>query len=145
MFTWKTKFSLGISEIDAQHQELLAIGMKLYRLMSDKISRKSDKYDEIMEIIHEIKDYTIYHFEYEEKILDDMKYDQTIEHIREHNAFVNKIVEIESSDIDSFQNMISMDLIAFIASWIEKHILESDMAYVEAMKAYLSLETEAIS
>lgn len=136
MFKWKDNYSLDIPVIDTQHKQLLKIGTKLFLMMSDKDTRKSDKYDEIMEVIHELKEYTIYHFDFEEKLFEESNYEDTVEHIREHNTFIDKITEIETSDIDAFQNMISMDLIAFIASWIEKHILESDMAYVETIKEH---------
>lgn len=138
MFEWKNEYSLGIPAIDIQHKELLRIGMKLYELMSNKETRKADKYDDIMDIIHELKEYTVYHFDYEENLFDDADYEHTVEHIKQHNSFIDKVTEIEESDIDTFQNMISMELIAFIATWIEKHILESDVNYVETVKEFLS-------
>ena len=44
---------------------------------------------------------------------------------------VIKVRSIEDSDVDEKQKEIGMELIIFIANWIENHILKSDMEYKE--------------
>jgi len=137
MFDWKENYSLGIEEIDNQHKHLLEIGTELYDLMASKERRQSDKYDEIMETIHKLKDYTVFHFDFEEGLMQKCNYSDVDNHEKEHRTFVDKISEIEDEDIDSFQNKITMELIGFVASWIEKHILETDRKYVAELNACL--------
>ena len=49
--------------------------------------------------------------------------------MREHFAFIKKINNFDEKDIDTAQDKVSMDMIMFIANWIESHILKSDMEY----------------
>ena len=67
MFKWKEDFSVNIKTIDEQHQELFRIGNSLYNIIS--IKGGIDRYDEIMKILYEMRDYAIYHFDYEEKLM----------------------------------------------------------------------------
>ena len=132
MFKWKDDFSVNIKSIDEQHQELFRIGDSLYNVVS--IKDGIDRYDEIMEALYEMKDYAIYHFDYEEKLMKDNGYSKFLKHKRQHDAFVNKLASIEDKDVDRKQKEVGMELIIFIANWIENHILKTDMEY----KKYLN-------
>ena len=52
-------------------------------------------------------------------------------HKKEHDAFVKKVQSIDELDVDEKQKKVGMELVIFIADWIENHILKSDMAYKE--------------
>ena len=129
MFKWKDIFSVNIDSIDKQHQKLFKIGDSLYNIVS--IKDGLDRYDEIMEIVYEMREYAIYHFDYEEKLMKENGYPRFEPHRNQHMAFINKIRSIEDRDIDENQKEVGMDLTIFIANWIENHILKSDMEYKE--------------
>jgi hemerythrin len=129
MFKWKEGFSVNVQNIDDQHKELFRLGTELYTLVSSKDG--IDHYDEIMKVIDSLAKYTVYHFEYEEGVMRDNNYIELEEHKKQHDAFVAKINSIKSEDVDMRQRKIGMDLIVFIANWIEKHILITDMKYKE--------------
>lgn len=137
MFEWKDNYSLGIKDIDDQHKKLLKIGMGLYELMASKEIRQSDRYDEIIDMIHELKEYTVYHFNYEEQKLEKCNYSDLDKHILEHQNFIDKIDEVEDEDVDSFQNKVALELIDYIAKWIVNHILVTDRKYVKELTASL--------
>lgn len=127
MFKWKDDFSVNIKKINEQHQELFRIGTELYTLVSAKDG--VDRYDEIMEAISGLSDYTIKHFTYEEGLMKLNGYEKFDEHKKQHDAFVSKIKSIKAEDVDVRQRKVGMDLIVFIANWIENHILVTDMQY----------------
>ena len=129
MFKWKDNFSVNIKIIDEQHQELFKIGNSLYNIIS--IKDGIDRYDEIIKILYELRDYAIYHFDYEEKLMVDNGYDSFDIHKSQHEAFMDKVRSIDELDVDEKQKKVGMDLIIFIANWIENHILKSDMEYKE--------------
>lgn len=131
MFKWKEEFSVNVQNVDDQHKELFRLGTELYGLVASKDG--IDHYDEIMEVIDSLAKYTIYHFEYEEGVMRDNNYAELEEHKKQHDAFVAKINSIKSEDVDMRQRKIGMDLIVFIANWIEKHILVTDMKYKECL------------
>ncbi|HEX9059578.1 MAG TPA: bacteriohemerythrin [Clostridia bacterium] len=124
---WKDTFSCNIHEIDNQHKKLFQIGSNLFELAS--LKDNADHYDEIMKIINELKDYTIYHFNYEEKLMEEHFYRNYAEHKIEHEAFIKAITKIENSDLDAHQSASVMKLIIFISDWITSHILKTDIQY----------------
>lgn len=134
MFKWHDKFSVNIEEIDKQHQKLFELGSRIFEMVS--VKGDFDYYDEIIEILTELKEYTIYHFGYEEKLMEEKGYEGLEEHKKEHDAFVSKVEEVLKKDIDEEQREIKMDMIIFIADWVEKHILNTDQEY----KIYLNLK-----
>ena len=129
MFKWKDKFSVGIEKFDNQHQKLLEIGRELYYAF-DNVEEGIDQYDKIIEILKKLHDYTIYHFDSEEEILEKYGYPHLDKHQEAHENFVKKIEEIDLKEIDLNQKEFSMELLNFIATWIENHIMGEDQKYI---------------
>jgi hemerythrin len=127
MFRWREMYSCNITEIDKQHKRLLDIGANLHALVRSKDD--GDHYDEIIEFIDELKEYTVYHFKSEEELMYKYGYEGLEEHKKAHEAFINKVNEIDLGDIDEDQKKATMDILIFIADWIEKHILKVDHRY----------------
>ncbi|WP_416197152.1 MAG: Hemerythrin [Sporanaerobacter sp.] len=129
MFKWRDEFSVNVEKIDEQHKELFNLGSKLYTIVSAKDN--VDRYDEIMEILSELRRYAIYHFGYEEELMKQYGYENYQKQKIEHARFIEKITSISQEEVDEKQKKVSMELITFIANWIENHILKSDMEYKE--------------
>ena len=60
MIRWQDKYALGVVEIDEQHRRLFEIAGEIEVLLNDEFI--TDKYDDIVAILGELKDYTIQHF-----------------------------------------------------------------------------------
>ncbi len=134
MFRWKDSFSCNIKTIDEQHQKLFELGGNMRELLS--MNDSIDHYDEIMEILNELREYTIYHFNYEEGIMEKYDYDALEAHKQEHSAFIGKLNEISNKDIDENQKEAIMDILVFVADWIAVHIQQTDKQY----QPYLNLK-----
>lgn len=131
-FEWKEQYSVNIPEIDRQHKRLLEIGQRVYDLLAAKDD--FDHYDEIMTILDELREYTIYHFTYEEKLLEKHQYAQLDDHKLEHKFAVRKLQRVGNKDVDRQQKEALVDLITFISDWIAGHILKVDMKYKELLQ-----------
>lgn len=129
MFGWKDAYSVNIAEIDKQHNELFRIGGKIADLVN--ANDDQDHFDEIMVILQELKQYTIYHFEYEEKLMEQYGYVETDSHKIEHLFLIKKLKKFENKDIDTEQKEAVVELVTFISDWIAGHILKTDMKYKE--------------
>lgn len=127
IFRWRDSFSTGISEIDLQHRKLFELGSRIYELAG--LNDGYDHYDEIMAIIGELKDYTVYHFNYEEELMRKYGFEKLDSHKIEHDFFVKRLDRLLRKDIDSEQEEALMDMIKFTADWISSHILGTDMDY----------------
>ncbi|MBP7175624.1 MAG: hemerythrin family protein [Thermoclostridium sp.] len=131
MFTWSKDYATGIQEIDNQHKKLVSIGAKLEDMLNTGDS--ADYYDYILEILEELKDYSEYHFGYEEKRMEECKYKGLEQHRMEHLYFVKHINKLSMQDIDSHQIGIITQTLNFLAKWLFSHILNEDMKYVSCI------------
>jgi len=131
-FDWKDSFKVDVAEIDRQHMKLFDIGGRISDLvMADD---GYDHYDEIVLIFEELKNYAIYHFNYEEQLLEQHGYKDLDTQKIQHMFFIKKLEKIQKSDIDANQKETLKNLITFVYDWISSHILKSDMAYKEFLK-----------
>ncbi len=128
---WKESFSVSNKDIDEQHKKLFEIGQRIY----DSIASMSDydRYDEIMEIFSELNEYVKYHFDFEEKLLEECGYSKLETQKMEHHFFVKKLEREAGKDIDAYQKESLIRLINFVADWIVQHILKEDMAYKDSL------------
>ncbi|NLX62103.1 MAG: hemerythrin family protein [Tissierellia bacterium] len=133
MFKWKEDFSVNIQSIDKQHQEIFKIGNFLFEIVS--LDDGVDRYDEIVEALNRLMDYAEYHFQYEEELMKTNAYPKLEEHKKQHDLFIEKIKSIDEIDIDEGQEVIGMDLLTFVANWIENHILRVDMEYKDFLNS----------
>lgn len=127
MIKWKEEFSVNVKVIDEQHKKLFEIGSRIDELVS--LSDSADHYDEIMLVMEELKDYTIYHFDFEENLLGKSGYDDLQKQHFEHHFFIKKLEKIGKKDIDSDQEEAIGEIYSFLINWITEHILKSDMKY----------------
>lgn len=127
MFNWKADYALGNGPIDDQHQRLFELGSQIHEML--KLKRSEDKYDDLMGLIKELSDYTVYHFEFEEGMMEAAGYPDLEKHQREHHAFIDKLEELSNQDLETFQNKVAFEMLGFLANWIERHILDTDCNY----------------
>lgn len=126
-FEWKDSYSVNVDKIDEQHKKMFEIGGRITDLVLAK--DEYDHYDEIMSILQELTDYTIYHFSFEEKLMERYGYKDVDSHRIEHAFFIKKLEKFCMKDIDADQKAVSADLIAFVSDWITSHILTTDFKY----------------
>ena len=124
MITWKDDYKVGIDLIDEQHQKLFEIAGRAYDLLKNNF--KMDKYDAIVDIMEELKEYTAYHFKTEEEYMQSIGYKRFFSQKVQHNDFIEKINGIDLKKVDDNQGVYLMDILEFVANWIGGHILGED-------------------
>lgn len=129
MVAWKEEYELGIEKIDQQHRKLFEIAGRAYDILKDQFSL--DKYDQIVEIIEELKDYAIYHFNSEEEYMQSIGYKRLFSHKVQHEEFIEKIRSVDLTKIDYDQDKYLVEILDFILGWIDGHILGTDKLIVE--------------
>ncbi len=123
LIIWSEGYSVGIKDIDKQHQVLIDLINKLYNLYLDK------NYDEIKTVMREIKDYTIYHFSTEEKLFREKQYKLQREHIAMHEEFIGQLNELYTKYIDT-PSIMTIRTMTFLQKWLTNHILKEDKKYM---------------
>ncbi|AGA67708.1 hemerythrin-like metal-binding domain-containing protein [Desulfitobacterium dichloroeliminans LMG P-21439] len=132
MLKWKEEYSIGVAVIDEQHMRLFEIGNQIYDLLENYLL--PDKYDKIVTIILELKDYTIYHFKTEEDYMLKIKYPGYFKQKVAHDDFIKEIESIDLDAIDQDQDGHTRKLLNFIFDWVLDHILKSDFGIKEFIR-----------
>lgn len=128
LFEMKEEFKLGVPEIDEQHAKLFEIGDRAYELLTNSLS--DDKYDRIMEILDELREYTVVHFQDEERYMQEVGHRKLLSHKVEHDEFIKKVGDVDLNAVDQNQDEYIMEILNFLAKWLQEHILEKDMLIV---------------
>ncbi len=128
MVKWEDKYCLRIEAIDEQHKQLFEIAGRIYELLKNELI--TDKYDDIIEIIDELKNYTIYHFKAEEEYMQSIGYKKFLSHKVAHNDFLDKMENVDLNKIDNGHNEYLIGILDFVCEWLVEHILKEDKQIV---------------
>lgn len=123
VIVWNEKYSVGVREFDAQHQQLINILNDLYDAMQ---AHKAD--DVLGQILSQLINYTKIHFTNEEKYMEKYAYPDLPAQKREHEAFVKKMMDFKES-FDSGKTIFSVSLTSFLKDWLFNHIGGIDKKY----------------
>lgn len=120
-------FLTGIELIDEEHRQLFDIIGRAYAVMEDEYAY--DKYDAIVSILTELKEYTIFHFSDEENYMQSIGYDGYEAQKKVHDAFIEKIVDLDFGQMEAMddnQSQFLKELMDFMTEWLIGHILNMD-------------------
>ena len=129
MVEWDDKYKLGVEEIDKQHKKLFDLAEEIYNLLKSNLF--VDKYNKIIDLINELRDYTAFHFSEEEKYMESIKYKKLFTHKIEHLKFIDTVTKIDLDKIDENQDAYILELLDFVTDWIDNHILNTDLKIVD--------------
>ena len=117
----------GIETIDNEHRNLFALLSKAYNLACTDYH--SDYYQELKNMLEELDDYAETHFTHEEEYMVQIRDPELIRQRSQHAFFRDKIREYEFVNIDdeSEQQRVLTELVKFLAKWLYRHILSSDI------------------
>ncbi|MDR1324807.1 MAG: bacteriohemerythrin [Treponema sp.] len=123
--TWEDRYALGIPFIDAQHKELLRLTNVLFVACQDGSAN-----DIFRETIKGTVKYVSEHFSAEEAMMNRIKYPKLAEHKKEHEAFVQKVLE-DVRQFESGHSFVPNTFVRFLKDWILTHIAVSDKKYAD--------------
>lgn len=118
------EYLVGVDLIDGEHRELFAIVDRANQLVKDYDF--SSGYDKIMEILSELEVYTKEHFRDEEEYMESIHYDGLAAQKRAHEAFIDKLENIDFNDIENNPKEYLQELLEFLLGWLINHILYTD-------------------
>lgn len=124
IFAFTDAYRTGIEFVDEEHQKLFEIIKETNDVIHSE--HLADKYDSIIHILEQLKDYTILHFSDEEKYMEKIKYEGLSMQKAAHTAFVERLNEIDLDDMDDNQSEYLEDLINFLLEWLIQHIQKMD-------------------
>lgn len=130
LMNWDETFSVGVKEIDLQHQKLMAMINKLHDAM------KLGKGSEILgSLLGELIDYAHTHFSNEEKYFKKFNYEQAATHEVAHHRFTEKVLNFQA-DFNKGNTDLSIDIMNFLKDWLTKHIKGVDKQYTKCFNEH---------
>ncbi len=123
MIQWDNSLSVGVGEIDLQHQRLV----KMINELNDAMRVGKSK-EMLGKIVSGLISYVRVHFATEEKYFAQFKYPETDQHVQEHRAFSQKVDDFAKKFQDG-QLGLSIELMNFLSDWLGKHIKGIDKKY----------------
>lgn len=123
---WDKSLSVGVQEIDKQHQKLIEIINRAY----DTDLKRNKEVGE--EILSDLIEFTRVHFTTEENYFKKCNYGGASEHIAEHMKYIEKILKFQ----DNFANgkCDCVELMEFLKAWLVNHLKVMDFKYIETFK-----------
>lgn len=131
MLQWQESYSIGIELIDVQHKHLFNLANSALDLMTNDTS--FNKSEQIIQLINDLLQYTKFHFLSEESYMLKIDFPLYESHKKEHDAFIQKITNIDLTTISSDQYTHIHNLVTFLLNWIITHIFEKDNLIVKSI------------
>ena len=123
VLVWEERFSVGIREFD-QHHKIL------FEMINSLIFAQEDGRDPdiIKNSLEQLRSYTIFHFVAEEAMMKHFEFEGLDEHIAEHEALLEQVVEYQER-IAANDGVTIDELLNFLAGWLLDHTLGLDQLY----------------
>lgn len=127
MFEFTDDCRTGIEQIDEEHQYLFELLNKAYNL--GVVDYHSDYYQQLKDILAELNNYAEEHFAHEEAYMAQIRDPELILQRSQHAFFRDKILDFDFTNIDDVedQRRVLSELVSFLAKWLYRHILSSDI------------------
>ena len=124
MYEFKDEFITGVESVDAEHRRLFEIADEAYMLSKEEFL--VDKYDQVRQILGELKAYALEHFEHEEAYMDSINYKYKFIQKVQHDQFREKINDWDLDHLDENSDELLEEILSYLTNWLVNHILEND-------------------
>ena len=107
MYEMKPEYFTGITLIDEEHKQLFAYANEAYDLLQEEFI--PDKYDRIVAILQELRNYTKKHFSDEEAYMESIQYKRIFTQKIQHQEFIDKLDNIDIDSIEAGENQVAAE------------------------------------
>ena len=120
LIEWKDEFSVGVADVDHEHQELIGLINDLHDAMSGE-----DASVTVMDFLGEIYAHVAAHFALEEKIMRKQHYDQYQDHKDDHERLLDEIRDI-MDDYEESAYFSDEEFASQLGHWFTNHFKNKD-------------------
>ncbi len=121
--SWDDKLSVGIKAIDDDHKQLINY---INMLQTSILYPAGEAYER--EALKNVIDYTKYHFEREEKLMQEYEYPDFEAHKKTHEEMIAKVGDYMNRYEQDREETIT-ELSQFLKNWLIRHIAGTDQEY----------------
>jgi len=117
---WTDVLDIGLPVIDEQHRKLISYSNSLIQAMA-----LGKDVEVLGKLFEELKGYTSYHFDDEEKYMESIGYPNIKEHKRLHSKLIERVDEFREKRLHS--GVTADEALDFLNDWIVGHIMNDDV------------------
>ncbi len=129
-FEWRPEYSVGIEEIDAQHQELF----RRAGLFIESLRRQSRQ--EIGILLSFLRLYAVTHFGAEEDWMREAGYPGAAEHEKQHDRFIKDILLLsDQHEKKSGTGIEPARVSGWLEKWLKNHVTSTDLDLARHLRA----------
>jgi hemerythrin len=121
---WSEQFSVGVRELDKQHQQLI----KLLNILISTQGKTDTHSETVSDTLMAMTRYAQAHFKAEESLMEAHGYPGLEEQKKQHRNFRKKTVDFSTATYYGIDQVPEV-LLTYLVDWWVHHILEDDMAY----------------
>lgn len=129
--TWTNEMSVGVTVMDNDHKKLIGMINQLHYGITAGHSREI-----LMAVLDQLVDYIKFHFAREEEMFAKTNYLDAAAHKKEHDSFVNRIMNLQARVNRAPVAMLNLELMGFLRNWLISHIQGSDKKYGPRFNAH---------
>ena len=133
-FIWDNRFNTDVDMVDTQHHKLVDLINQL-----GAISAHQRSSGELGTILNELANYTVYHFDTEQKLMQHYQIDAAhqVAHIKAHQHFTAQVTQaakilLGSTDVS---RQLVAPLLKYLTNWLVQHILGLDKRMTQELLA----------
>jgi hemerythrin len=128
MIKWNDKYNVNISLIDEQHKKIFVLINK-----ANMVKKFSNKPKNVLEILDQMTEYALKHFETEEYYMKEFDFPGYQHHKNEHIDFTNTIIDYKNRVVRGDYQIIN-EILEYIVEWVDNHIQVTDKEYIDCFK-----------
>ena len=130
--TFTKSLSVDYEPLDNQHKRWIDLFNKIYQAYVNKSDSNSVKM-----VLKDLVDYTIWHFDFENKMMEKYDFQGYHDHKVQHDDILNEVSTI-CSKLDNGEEISIINILEFLKKWLINHILKTDLIlgrYLKQIKA----------
>ena len=121
---WTSEYKVGVDSLDADHITIFS----LINHINEAHQAGSDK-QAVSQMLKVLIDRALAHFQREETVMKQNGYPDLEAHVEEHRKIVENLNTLYTAYQDDNNDTLSRAIVRILCSWLQEHILESDMRY----------------
>lgn len=129
-YHWEPRYSVGHPVIDEQHRELLDLYSRAAACLEDDTENGKAQF---YVLLNDLAEHSRVHFRTEEEIMVARGCPQVLHHSEEHLDFVERLTDFLLAAAQGTLDKAGVH--AFLDSWWQHHVLETDMQYKPFLSA----------
>lgn len=123
LLDWDESLSIGVKEMDRQHQVLVEMLNELHSSMM-----AGNTHEILGALLHKLVEYAKFHFHAEEEFLSAEAFPALTAHHQLHED-MTKELQVFVDRYERGEEMIHLHLMSFLRDWLMHHILQEDRGY----------------